>query len=61
MSKEDLAKAMAEFTAKGGKVATVDEGKRTIDPLIKNCQCGCRGDWTEHTMRLGENGNRGSW
>jgi hypothetical protein len=61
MTKEELAKATADFAAKGGKVAKVEEGKRTVDPLIKNCQCGCRGDWTDHTMRQGERGNYGGY
>jgi hypothetical protein len=56
MSKDELAKAMADFSAKGGQVKKIEEGSRAIDPIIRNCQCGCRGDWTEHTMRLGERG-----
>lgn len=52
----DLQAAMQAFIANGGKVAQVEEGKRAIDPAIRYCDCGCAGDWTEHTMRLGERG-----
>ena len=24
--------------------------------LIADCDCGCNGDWTDHTMRQGEKG-----
>lgn len=27
-----------------------------VDQFIAKCQCGCEGDWTEHTMRAGESG-----
>lgn len=56
MNKEQLATSMAAFQSKGGKVQKVEEGKRAIDPSIRYCRCGCNGDWTDHTMRLGERG-----
>lgn len=59
MTKEQLAQAMAAFEQEGGKVESVEEGvstKKQVDPLIRHCQCGCNGDWTEHTMRAGESG-----
>lgn len=59
MTKEELAAAMAAFESKGGKVEQVEEGKSGEvykDPAIRNCRCGCNGDWTEHTMRAGESG-----
>jgi len=53
----DYSKAMEDFAKKGGKITVVEEGKASIDPLIKNCQCGCKGNWTDHTMRKGERGD----
>ena len=61
MTKQELAAQMEDFSARGGKVKEVAEGQSAIDPLIKNCQCGCRGNWTDHTMRLGESGQRGCY
>lgn len=58
MNKQDLAAAMAAFEQQGGQVKQVKEGERTIDPGIRHCRCGCRGNWTDHTMRLGEMGIR---
>ena len=56
MTKEQLAASMAAFQSQGGKVQKVEEGNRAIDPSIRYCRCGCNGDWTDHTMRLGERG-----
>lgn len=57
MTKEQLALAMQAFTANGGKVETVKEGERAYtDHSLRNCQCGCHGDYTEHSMRRGERG-----
>lgn len=58
MNKQDLAEAMAAFTQNGGKVKEVKDGERSIDPAIRYCKCGCEGNWTDHTMRLGESGLR---
>ncbi|MNJ07233.1 hypothetical protein D3C81_1151050 [compost metagenome] len=61
MTKEELAAATAAFTQQGGKVEKLEEGQRRLnrhgnDPLLRYCQCGCEGNWTEHSMRLGESG-----
>lgn len=61
ISRDSLSAAMTAFEAKGGKVEACDEGKRNIDPAIRFCSCGCAGNWTDHTMRLGESGNRATW
>lgn len=61
MTKEQLAAATAAFEKNGGQVKQVQEGERTIDPAIRYCRCGCEGNWTDHTMRLGESGQRASW
>lgn len=61
MTKEQLAAATAAFENNGGQVKQVQEGTRAIDPAIRYCRCGCEGNWTDHTMRLGESGQRASW
>lgn len=61
MDKQAL-RQLLEAREKSGElppVRVVAEGTRTIDPAIRHCTCGCRGDWTEHTMRLGERGQYG--
>lgn len=54
MTKEQLAQAMQAFAESGKKVTAVEEGASGIDPMLKHCNCGCRGNYTEHTMRAGE-------
>jgi len=52
-------KAITAFLMKGGKVTTVKEGvtsKDNVDLGLRYCQCGCEGNYTDHTMRLGEKG-----
>lgn len=61
MTKEQLAAAMANFSEAGRKIQVVAEGERTIDPAIRNCRCGCLGNWTDHTMRAGESGRRADY
>lgn len=55
-----LAQAMAEYEARGGKVTQCEPGARAlphvIDPALVGCQCGCKGNYTEHSMREGETG-----
>lgn len=54
MNKAELAAMMEAFQNNGGKVKKVEEGKRSIDPAIRYCKCGCEGNYTDHTMRQGE-------
>lgn len=61
MDKNQLAAALAAFSQNGGKVQQVEEGARAIDPAIRYCRCGCEGNWTDHTMRLGESGSRAGY
>ena len=61
ISSDSLSAAMAAFQAKGGKIQSCNEGARSIDPSLRSCGCGCGGNWTDHTMRLGENGERARW
>lgn len=56
MTKQELAAQMEAFAARGGSVKQLPEGQSAIDPMMKHCRCGCRGNWTDHTMRLGESG-----
>ena len=58
MTKQEM-QAAIEAAMKSGKapaVKVIKEGERAIDPGIRYCRCGCRGDYTEHSMRLGERG-----
>ena len=56
MDKKDLAAAMAAFQAEGGEITQVAEGEKSslIDPQLRFCKCGCEGNYTDHSMRLGE-------
>lgn len=60
-----LAQAMAEFERSGGKVTHCATGQRTlehvIDPGLAGCTCGCKGNYTDHTMREGEGGGFMAW
>ena len=64
MTKAELAAALAAFEQQGGTVTEVKEGVSAgadldgRDSSIMYCACGCYGDYTEHSMRLGENGRR---
>lgn len=64
-TRDTIAQAMAEFEANGGKVVQCAQGERTlnhvIDPALAGCTCGCKGNYTDHTMREGESGGRPSW
>ncbi len=51
-----IEEAMQRYQANGGKVQQVPTGARTIDDGLRHCRCGCRGNYTEHSMRLGEMG-----
>jgi hypothetical protein len=64
ITRDQLARAMAEFEAKGGQVVQCAPGERAlnhvIDPALAGCTCGCKGNYTDHTMREGEHG-RPAW
>lgn len=59
MTRADLDAQIAAFFAKGGEVKPIPEGK-TSDPYLRECRCGCRGNYTEHSMRAGESGRSSS-
>lgn len=41
-----------EFLARGGQIIEVKPEEKAV---AGNCQCGCRGNYTEHQMRKAEN------
>lgn len=63
MSKNDLLAIIAAGTeayfSSGGKVKQCTEGDQAIRIAPRDlwrCECGCHGDFTEHSMRAGESG-----
>ena len=63
MSKNDLLATIAASTeayvSSGGKVKQCTEGDQAIRIApsdLWRCECGCHGDFTEHSMRAGESG-----
>ena len=59
MTREQLQQQMAAFEQQGGKVkecATGDSAIRLIPRDLYRCECGCHGDFTDHSMRAGESG-----
>ena len=54
---------VAAFLAQGGKIKQCVEGDKAIrftPRQLYQCQCGCHGDYTEHSMRAGESGRDSS-
>lgn len=58
MRQAELEQAMQEYLAKGGRVTEIEPNVRTTDDGLRHCRCGCLGNYTDHTMRLGERGIR---
>ena len=59
MTSQDLQAAMQAFAANGGQIKQCAEGDTAIRQVPRGlwqCQCGCHGDFTEHSMRAGESG-----
>ena len=59
MQTQDLNAQIEAFFAKGGKIkqcADGDHAIRLVPASLWQCQCGCHGDFTEHSMRAGESG-----
>ncbi len=57
----DSERAVAAFLNNGGEIKVIEEGKTSkdfsfADDSLKNCTCGCGGNYTAHSMRLGEQG-----
>lgn len=63
MSKQELAalihNATSAHIANGGAIKQCATGDTAILKIPRDlifCQCGCHGDYTEHSMRAGESG-----
>lgn len=63
MSKSELAALIRQATAahveQGGAIKQClpgDRAVRLVPASLWQCQCGCHGDFTEHSMRAGESG-----
>ena len=59
MNALDLESLTKNFVASGGKIKQCVEGDRAIRFSPRDlwmCECGCHGDFTEHSMRAGESG-----
>lgn len=53
-----MTETVEQFLARGGEIKKVDECiKVDFRPdYLRNCSCGCNGDYTDHSMRQGEKG-----
>jgi len=66
-----MPESVEEFLARGGEIQQIAEGVMTITMAtikkskksnikefnsLEDCNCGCEGDYTDHSMRLGEKG-----
>lgn len=63
MQAQDLNAQIEAFFAKGGKSNQCLPGDSAVRFAPRNlwqCQCGCHGDYTEHSMRAGESGRDSS-
>jgi hypothetical protein len=63
MSKQELAALIQQATAahvnQGGAIkqcAPGDTAVRLVPRDLWRCECGCHGDFTDHSMRAGESG-----
>lgn len=59
MTREQLAQATSAYASGGGKIkqcADGDQAIRLVPRTLWQCQCGCHGDFTDHSMRAGESG-----
>lgn len=59
MNQQYLKEATAAYIAAGGKIkqcAAGDCAIRALDMGLSACRCGCRGDYTDHSMRAAESG-----
>lgn len=59
MTREQLSSLTASYVNNGGKIKQCETGDNAIRLQPRNlwqCQCGCHGDFTDHSMRAGESG-----
>lgn len=62
MTREEIQSQAEAFLAKGGQIDVAPMGMTAIEhiPGLWRCKCGCRGNYTEHSMRAGESGRSAS-
>ncbi|MBA1280262.1 hypothetical protein [Stutzerimonas stutzeri] len=56
---QNLQELTEHFLASGGQVKQCLAGDRAVRLVPRDlwrCQCGCHGDYTDHSMRAGESG-----
>lgn len=56
---QNLQSLTEQFLASGGQVKQCLPGDRAVRFAPRDlwrCQCGCNGDYTDHSMRAGESG-----
>jgi hypothetical protein len=56
---QNLQSLTEQFLARGGQVKQCLPGDRAVRFApndLWRCQCGCNGDYTDHSMRAGESG-----
>lgn len=59
MNAQDLAQLTESFQRAGGTIKQCipgDTSIRAVPAALWQCQCGCLGSYTEHSMRAGESG-----
>lgn len=59
MTSEQISQMTSAYASNGGKVKKCADGDTAIRKIpagLLCCECGCRGDFTEHSMRAGESG-----
>ena len=64
MKTQDINAQIEAFFQSGGKVKQCAEGDTAIrhaPRALYRCECGCHGDFTEHSMRAGESGRDSSY
>lgn len=59
--KDQVAGQVEEFLKNGGKIQQCAEGEKSKNgnyypSHLCGCKCGCEGNYTDHSMRLGERG-----
>ena len=56
MTSEQLKQLTDAYTGKIKHCLPGDHAIRLVPRNLWQCQCGCHGDFTEHSMRAGESG-----
>ena len=62
MTREQIAAQVEAFLANGGQIDVAPPGMTIHESAdgLWHCRCGCRGNYTEHSMRAGESGRSAS-